>query len=167
MRRRLITVLSALSLLLCVGTCALWVQSQWYCDFLWIRPNRVHGLQVHVARSRMWIATTSSDEPDLDADNWAGSIDRISPGIGVYSKPWDDGTIGFSSGSWFSSLRDNTYHYVAFPLWLPVGLFCLAVGIRVARKRRLLTGVCSVCGYDLRATPDRCPECGAVPTAPK
>jgi hypothetical protein len=47
----------------------------------------------------------------------------------------------------------------AYPLVLVAGLI-LTWRIR-GWLRIKAPGVCSNCGYDLRATPERCPECGA------
>jgi len=45
------------------------------------------------------------------------------------------------------------------PTWLVVGLWLWRRQERAARRGDVPT--CACCGYDLRATPDRCPECGA------
>jgi hypothetical protein len=55
---------------------------------------------------------------------------------------------------------------LGWPVLLAVVVLLLCVAALV-RQRRLaaLHQRCANCGYDLRATPDRCPECGLVPTA--
>lgn len=63
----------------------------------------------------------------------------------------------------FVSVRQRT---VTFPLWAAVlafGLPPLLVLLRRERRRwRAAKAFCVSCGYDLRATPGRCPECGRV-----
>jgi hypothetical protein len=49
---------------------------------------------------------------------------------------------------------------VSILLYIMDPLGALRNAIRTARIAR---GICPVCKYDLRATPDKCPECGAVP----
>jgi hypothetical protein len=54
------------------------------------------------------------------------------------------------------------------PFWFLVAMLLIAPVRSIIRKSRddrsqrwLAQGRCPACGYDMRATPDRCPECGA------
>ena len=56
---------------------------------------------------------------------------------------------------------------VAIPYALPLLLFAalpakFIANVLCSRRHRELTGICAVCGYDLRASKDRCPDCGRV-----
>ena len=61
----------------------------------------------------------------------------------------------------FHYYRSKGLRLIGVPLWLPSGLCALALFLAIRSSRHRQTpGFCAMCGYDLRASPDRCPECG-------
>ena len=61
----------------------------------------------------------------------------------------------------------GNYNYLIVPLWFVFGMGSVLpfgrIIRRCLRRRKIGVGCCNVCGYDMRATPYRCPECGTIP----
>ena len=150
MTRGLAHFLTALSLLLCLSVLALWVRSCWRTD-------------------AGWYATVDST---FGANSEAGRLVLI----------WAKGPfppLGFDaySGPHRAPLWIHAKHLVVFrafdpggkswavqvPHWA-VAAVALLPALWARRNRRLArrAGLCPTCGYDLRATPGRCPECGTA-----
>jgi hypothetical protein len=72
--------------------------------------------------------------------------------------------FGICLGQRTPMVRIPSLFAVLCPTWslvaallLPMGLWA---GIGWRQRRRVVAGHCINCGYDLRATPEKCPECG-------
>ena len=80
---------------------------------------------------------------------------------------WGFGLYRPNATAQFSGIF-HTGWAITVPCWFAtlVTVPLAALGLRriVTRlKRRRIDGICFNCGYDLRATPQRCPECGTIP----
>jgi hypothetical protein len=183
MSRRLLNLLTAGSLLLCAAVCALWVRSyavrhSWMCT----QPKADYRVE-SCAGQLAWSETYFGDVdrsflqmPEYGA--WRHSSTSPLPPLGERLKniapmpdDWFD-HAGFVIG-W--SLTDRYINnggptrVVAVPYWAPfvlLGILPTLGAVGYTRQHRRLSrhrdGRCPACGYDLRATPDRCPECGAA-----
>jgi hypothetical protein len=65
---------------------------------------------------------------------------------------------------------DNSFFEWKISYWKVALIWALVAAISVLPSHRRLFGhkhatleLCLKCGYDLRATPERCPECGTIP----
>jgi hypothetical protein len=146
MIRRLFTLVSALSLLLCVAT----VWPPYSLSFkgppLWVQFD-----------ANPLIATGDYDkDPD-----WAGNSDpHISRTVfadGGRFVLWHE--PGEAAARW--ALKLPGHWLIALSLVCPA-VWCGARLRRTTGLTRTRSGLCPACGYDLRASPDRCPECGAL-----
>jgi hypothetical protein len=82
------------------------------------------------------------------------------------AKPNNTGWAGQTNHFGF---RYNRYTggdgYVAMSAWYLIPPALLIATFCILRARRIAIpapGLCPQCGYDLRATPDKCPECGCI-----
>ncbi|HWE95462.1 MAG TPA: hypothetical protein VG269_15950 [Tepidisphaeraceae bacterium] len=166
MKRRLFAIASGISLLLCLGTCVLWVRSYGGPQALFF-GSKVFGEGQGAAVTSFYgeliviRCVMRSDHPF--AVRYYSNGPELAQVVLMIYMGIDDTTLGFSygdhSGSGFRILVFPTWAVVAPFLPLPV----VWIGSKLRRHRRTRRNQCPACGYDLRATPDKCPECGAIP----
>ena len=165
-RRRLLNLLTALSLLLCVAVCVLWVRSY--------RRGIVVGRSFDGGTLRVFLndgvvlldvdnvspdpgplASFDSRTDAVTADSFPGRA--MNAGGGYWFR-----ACGFAAGRFRSGSLPVTDWVAVVPLWFVALTLALPAYPALRRYRAASDGLCPSCGYDLRATPGRCPECGTA-----
>ena len=213
MKQKLLTVASALSLLICAAVVALWVRSYRTPDTLIIETARYPfigtdptGEPMYVDRINIVAIAFNCGRVDVDwkrsavgqgylgPENLRDSRDLHPDGAHIryeQSPPDPSGDhiplinlgsswiafdrLGFFVGNYSINGISNilvqyTGQVVSAPAWvfLVIGAILPLISLRrwLISVRHRRTSRCVTCGYDVRATPDRCPECG-TPVRPK
>ncbi|HEY2584691.1 MAG TPA: hypothetical protein VGI81_02875 [Tepidisphaeraceae bacterium] len=150
MIRRLSTGISVPLLLLCVATVALWVRSYWVNDRVELTvPPHLYAIEAErgCVYVRLYDAGTKVEHADIVL-----SSDPVADGEG-----WEN----IPHHRWAGVQLFGDQRFLMISLWLPT---VLAAGCGAFLFRRATAvpvhGVCASCGYDLRASKGRCPECG-------
>jgi len=178
MTRRLLNLLMVLSLLMCAAVVALWVRSYWVSDAVFLGTKSVergaHSVSGTLAlvengmpnlRPRPGLRRERSDS--RGSSPWVDASPLSLPnraGFGYRETGLPAGHFRLPGGTDIFVPPVITGRMVLVPLWLPVVLFALLPAARLYRRvrPRYHAGRCQRCGYDLRASPGRCPECGAT-----
>ncbi len=84
-------------------------------------------------------------------------------------RAWTQGGFEFFKRDYAIPGYGDWQRSVTAPCWFFILILTIAPLLQLRqlkramiRRRRRKHGLCQVCGYDLRATPDRCPECGTI-----
>jgi hypothetical protein len=151
-KRHLFNLAAGVSLLFCAASMLLWPRSYTHDDSIGLSSGRV----LFAYEGKLWFQIDDG-WPDLKDPTW-GSHYKISiAGFGFQA-----GTLRQFYGDAISATYSKQWF---IPIWFVV----LACGVLPVlwilrtKPRKFTGGFCITCGYDLRATPDRCPECGTVP----
>ena len=178
MPRHLLNVATALSLLLCVAVAALGVRSLLYHDsffrYSFDRPTWQYGedeviIKPGVVRYR-WFRNEVFDEsfarnyetqPAQLA--WRHSQWPVNPPPARWGwlLPHYENQVSVGSGD--RGVLSVPYLPVLLLSGILPGVWVRGFAHRRRAARRARAGRCPACGYDLRGTTHRCPECGTIP----
>jgi hypothetical protein len=177
-KRRLFNLAAAVSLVMMLAMVALWVRSYWVGDNL-ERYNTTRTyfgsalgrLGITVVHPRKWDTFTGDGTWHLRHPLLRQGFSLDVPAPPYARRAWrvlgfGYADVGFDPNPHFGS-ENSPYQQVVIPHWFVVLMTAVApawCGWRMFRSawRKSRPGTCAVCGYDLRATPERCPECGTA-----
>ena len=161
-----------LRLLLVAGAAFMWVRSHTHSDLAGIFLRRGTLQVVGSDRGRVIFAMTNIEFGASRAYTW----DKLSVTNAEFDNvrqllyettPLPENRMGMFFGSSPTdpfAIPGANYRYIVMPFWYPVALLSVALllGLRKFWKRRHWgsPGVCRACGYDVRFSGERCPECG-------
>lgn len=164
--------LTGLSLPLCAAIGAMWVRSYFVGDNLRWNAGHLHTRQLSSSAGAIWFVDRRGPAAEAAYDQAVRkSLHGPSPLWAVSHQHWMALEAAMETDA---DGRDITY-YAAWDQygvrdWVLTGLTMLMplawCSRRLRHRRSVKAGLCAACGYDLRATPDRCPECG-TPVATK
>jgi len=177
--------MTLVSAALLVATCVLWVRSYFGVDALFCRSETdqivfcagggqfaLQDIENYPSYSSLKQGWQTRRDPGSRAVRdqlfWNRSVSG--GGNPFVKKPSNPYRLGFWWGTLLNPDPAMPGDFVVigyiWPLSVPWGILPLLWLWRFRhwlRDRRREHGLCPACGYDLRATPDRCPECGADP----